>query len=166
VATSVIPLSYVNAPAWSLSGVSDQSLITGDTAEHFAPVWVAISRLLRCAPRGASVATSEIGYLGFLRQDLTLIDLRGITNSTIAKTAPESTKTEVGVLDENWFSTQSVVGREIVLTRPDLVVEVDNVQLGTVLGGRYRLVKILNSSTTIGVYARRGWTTSCSNQLS
>ena len=50
-------------------------------------------------PPGSLVADSEVGYTGFERLDLRILDPRGLTDATIAHHAPASTKSDVGVTE-------------------------------------------------------------------
>ena len=79
VAIALVPLVDGHHPIWSSRGrVSDSALI-GSGDYPWSPAWQAGVRLLGCAQSGDLVATTEIGYTGFARRDLRILDLRGLT---------------------------------------------------------------------------------------
>jgi hypothetical protein len=88
------------------------------------------------------VATSEVGYLGFARLDLRILDLRGLTSRAIAEAAPASDKYPYGVEDPDWYRPTSPVGRILLRDRPALIATFDSSPRPTVLGGAYRLTKV------------------------
>jgi hypothetical protein len=142
--TSIIPFTGANAPAWRIAGLSDQSLISTGLRTSFAEMAADLPATLRCLKSGELVATSEIGYLGFSRQDLRILDLRGLADSHIARDSPYSMKSAIGVDDHTWYLSSGPVGRELVRRRPNVIVEVDSPPRALVLGGQYHLVKVVN----------------------
>jgi hypothetical protein len=79
------------APVWQLSGVDDRSLLASG-AYQYSHLWATLPSYLRCLRAGQLVATSEVGYFGFVRQDLRILDTRGLTDRSIAKGSPDSVK--------------------------------------------------------------------------
>ena len=67
------------APVWHLSAVDDRDLIASGSYED-SHLWATLPTLLSCLRPGQSVATSEVGYFGFARQDLRFVDIRGLTD--------------------------------------------------------------------------------------
>ena len=61
VATSVVPLAYVNAPAWNVKGLTNAPLLSSYLGGTLSDLWVDLPSLLRCVPPGSLVATSEVG---------------------------------------------------------------------------------------------------------
>jgi hypothetical protein len=153
VATSVAPLTYVNAPAWSIRGISDESLLVSGQALTLSPLWIKITKELACVPSGELIATSENGYLGFVRQDLRLLDLRGLTSRAIARNSPSAIKQTWGVQDYDWFVPTSPVGRILIGQHPSVIVEFDGTPTQDVLGGRYRFLKFVKTDELrVGLY--------------
>jgi hypothetical protein len=100
--------------------------------------------MLRCVPSGSLVAYSEIGFVGYERPDLRILDTRGLTDETIAHDAPAAEKASPGVRDLDWSDPNSVVGDRILAAKPLVVLTFDHqpgrTLGGTVLGGSYVLV--------------------------
>jgi hypothetical protein len=143
VATSIVPFRSVNAPIDQLSGVSDAALIKSGFYGTFSVIWSALPRVFSCLPSGTLVAVSETGTLGFLRQDLQILDLRGLTNRAIATESPTSVKWPPGVVDSTWYLPTSAVGRVIVSSRPAVIADLDAPPRNSVFGGRYVLSQVL-----------------------
>jgi hypothetical protein len=106
------------------------------------------------------VATSEVGYLGFLRQDLRILDIRGLTDRSIAKEAPTSIKYRPGVVDLSLLKPTSVVGRVLLRARPALIATFDVPAQRTALGGVYKLVET-PKSLGISLYVPSSAPTAC-----
>jgi len=154
--TSLAPFSVARAPAWSLSGLDDRSLIASGAPSAFSVLSAGVPSTLKCLKPGQLVATSEIGYLGFARLDLRILDVRGLTNRAIAMSAPSSLKTTVGVDDTNWYEASSPVGKVLLAEKPAVIAELDSLPQSYVLGGRYRLVKeTVKRGVTLGFYVPR-----------
>jgi hypothetical protein len=136
---SIIPLTYVNAPIWLISGVSNKSLIASGQYRYLSAMWSSIPSTLSCLRPGQLVTSTEVGYLGFARQDLRLLDLRGLTSSAVARGAPASMKIVAGVQDRTWTKPTSPVGRVLLLQMPAVIIEFDTTPTTSVLGGLYRL---------------------------
>ena len=121
-----------------------------DTASLFAAshgagvptvVWMDGAAVLGCAQPNDVIAYSEVGYAGFVHQDLRFVDTRGLTDRAIARNASSSDKSNVGVTDFSWRSPRSPVGAEILKERADFILTFDqNVSIGKVLAGTYREV--------------------------
>jgi hypothetical protein len=84
------------------------------------------------------VATTEVGYLGFARQDLRILDLRGLTSRAIAQAAPPSAKRVGGIYEANWFLPTSSTGRVLLRDKPAIIATFDSPPRLSVLGGAYR----------------------------
>jgi hypothetical protein len=161
-ATSVVPLWYVNAPAGSIKGLNDRMLLAS-SPQPAAFIWPRLPSLVSCVGRGGLVAATEIGYLGFARQDLAILDLRGLTNRAIATAAPASIKEQRGVFDPAWYRPDSPVGREIVRERPSLILQYNAVAVPTALDGRYRLVRTIeHEGNQLEVYVPTASSGGCS----
>ena len=149
VVASFLPLISVRAPVWSLQSVTDAGLLSTAPSPSFIPrieIRENLPQELSCLHSGQLIATSEIGYLGFVRLDLPILDIRGLTDRTIANQAPSSTKFPWGVKESNLFSARSVVGRAILHDSPVVIATFDGVSRRgkppeLILNGRYHLVK-------------------------
>jgi hypothetical protein len=139
-ASSAIPLASLGSSTavWQLRGVDNRSLLL-DGGTKYSTLWAELPGSLRCVPGGALVATTEIGYLGYSRLDLSLLDLRGLTDTSIARTAMPDTKSKDGVADPNWYKPGSPVGRVLVRQRPLVIATFDQVVGNVILGGAYQL---------------------------
>jgi hypothetical protein len=90
--------------------------------------------------RSAGGATSEIGYAGWANLDRPLLDLAGLTNRTIATTAPAADKGNGGVFEPGGMTPTSTVGRVVLAEQPQVMVTIDPQPSPLLLDGRYRLV--------------------------
>jgi hypothetical protein len=142
-ATSIIPLISVHTPAWEISGVDDESLLASGQYPQLSALWVGLPSVLSCVAPGSTVATSEVGFLGFVRLDLRMLDLRGLTDSAIARSAPDSLKQPEGVDDPEWFKSTSPVGAVLLRAKPAVIVEFEPSPEALALGGTYRLARTL-----------------------
>ena len=151
------------APAWSLGGVSDRSLIASG---HYplSPIWTKAVGLARCLKAGQSVAYSEAGLLGYEYPDLRVIDTRGLTDTEIALRSPASEHRPWGVVDNQWFRPSSTVGTALIVSRPEMIISFDNsaavLPHTWILGGRYRRAAVFpepGSNAILLVYLRRGF---------
>jgi len=148
-----------NDPVWTLQGVSDQALVSHSGDQPYSSVWAEEPRLFACARAGQLVATTEAGYGPFVDERLPVLDLRGLTNREIAETAPSSLKSNVGVIDTDWYSPTSPVGEVVLQERPVLIVTVNGPPVRRALDGEYRLIET-QDALGLRVYARVG--TACS----
>ena len=148
---SSISLHPLPAPAWHVSGADDRSLIASGGAESHT--WSALSGYLHCVRSGQLVASSEVGYLGFSRQDLRILDLRGLTDRSIAKGSPASVKFPWGVDDPSMLQPMSPVGRVLVRARPVVIATYDPLRQTSAFGGAYKRVKVPGSWRT-SIYVR------------
>ena len=152
VTASFLPLASVHAPVWRIDGLDDGSLVASGQYDGLSQVWPAIRDELSCLPAGQLVATSEVGYLGFSRLDLRILDLRGLTGREFARRAPAAEKWPWGVHDLFWIYPWSPVGRAIVRKDPAVIATLDGFPKFDpqyeILDGRYHLVK----ATYIGAY--------------
>jgi hypothetical protein len=165
VSASFLPIASVHAPTWKIKGIDDLSLLSSGQYPY-SPMWSTLPSDLSCLHAGQLVATSEVGYLGFARLDLRMLDLRGLTNSAIATQSPASDKYPWGVQDANWYIPTSPVGRVILRQNPAIIASIDPAP-PQVLGGRYRLVKVSSFpynyyfSIRLSFYARSGSIGNC-----
>jgi len=158
---SSISLDPLPAPVWHLRGSDDQSLLAvgGYPTSH---LWVTLPSYLQCLHAGQLVATSEVGYLGFARQDLRVLDIRGLTDRTIAKGAPASLKFPWGVDDPSLLQSTSPVGRILLHAKPAVIATFDAEQ-GSALNGQYTFVKVPPSLGT-SIYVRSSSNVTCPKQ--
>jgi hypothetical protein len=153
IVASAFPIVNYHSPVWQLSGVDNRSLLSRDNYS-VTQFWTQMPHYLDCLRPGQLVATSEVGYLGFARQDLRLLDLRGLTSSAIARASPSSMKWPVGVWDQQLFEVTSPVGKILIRQRPALIVTFDEAPERTILSGEYRLERIIRfSDLSVGFYA-------------
>ncbi len=147
--TSIHPFP---APVWQLSGIDDRAVIaSGGYLESYA--WATLPSYLQCLGAGQLVASSEVGYLGFSRQDLRILDIRGLTDRSIAKESPSSVKFEVGVDDPSLMQSTSAVGRVLIQAKPAVIATFDEIRQKTAFGGAYKLVKVPGLSH-MSIYVR------------
>ncbi len=171
IAASVFPLSFIHDPAWALTGIDNRSIVAAGDYQPITEVWLALPRIAACVPPGATVATTEVGYFGFVRQNLRLVDMRGLTNRPIAKGAPPAVKSTVGVQTPDWTSPTSVVGKTILQSKATLIIEFDSHPTGFILGGAYRNLAtrdlpyaktgLAERAIPVSVYVRSGRHSSC-----
>jgi hypothetical protein len=138
-ALSVLPVIGVNDPIWSTGGLSNYKLLGSPPYGNAAVVQQVIPAYLTCLKGGETVATSEVGYLGYERQDLRIIDLRGLNNVTIARDAPEYDRHLGGVLDPNWYRDTDAIGRYLMKEKPVAIFTFDSPKQPLILGGQYKL---------------------------
>ncbi len=163
VVASAFPLWLVHAPVWRIRAVDDKSLLSSGDYAPYTQIWTALPQDVRCLHRGQLVATTEVGYLGFARQDLRILDLRGLTNRIIAQTAPASAKRVGGIFEANWFQPTSSTGRVILRDKPALIATFDSSPRSSVLAGAYRLTKVSDIGTTrLSFYVPTGRASHCS----
>jgi hypothetical protein len=129
-------------PVWNLHGADDRSLIALGGYGKYSQIWATAASHLECVPAGQLVAASEVGYLGFARQDLRILDIRGLTDRSIAKGAPASDKYTYGVLEPSFSQPTSPVGRVLLREKPAVIVTFDANRRNTLLGGAYTLVHV------------------------
>ena len=98
VAASFLPFTGLMAPIWQLSGVDDHSLIVDGHSGVDSTLWAAFPGPARVRPHQL-VATSEVGYLGFARQDLRVMDLAGLADRAIGQHPPSVVKDSQDVFD-------------------------------------------------------------------
>jgi hypothetical protein len=142
VSTSVIPLAYLHAPLWRFRGIDDHSLIQTGQYGPYSTVWADLPEWLQCVPSDSLVATSEVGYLGFARQNLRLIDLRGLTDRSIAVNAPTLIREPTGISDYTWYESTSFIGGILLNRHPGVIVEFDGHPPSRVLDGQYLLAEV------------------------
>jgi hypothetical protein len=144
-AVVIVITPYVRGavPLWNSHGsVNDTDLIANGGYAEYSAFWEALPSLVSCVASGATVATTEVGNLGFARRDLRLLDLRGLTDAVIARESPDSAKGPTGVEVPNWADPKSVPGRRLLAVQPDeivLLVKTGRYPEGA-LGGTYRRV--------------------------
>lgn len=158
---SLSPILSIHAPVWTIDGLDDGSLISSG---HYieSPVWAALPSELDCLGPGQLVASTEVGFLGFARLDLRVLDLRGLTDKAIAKRAPAGMKFPEGVIDANWFVSTSPVGRVISRDNPAVIATFDPGPVDVNLVRHYHLVRVIGDGPfSFYIYAGSTGTKSC-----
>lgn len=135
----VLPYAVYHSPIWATGGRVDDVALIEHGPYGFSPVWPAAVGLLDCAAPGDLVAYSQVGLSGFSRQDLRLLDQAGLVSSEIARSAPTSDKSSIGVSEADWQDPQSNTGRILLRERPKLIVTAIGQPEPSVLGGAYVL---------------------------
>ncbi len=155
-ATMCLPVTTSWSPVWKSDGISDTALIDAGNGEPFSDLWVRSRGLVSCVPDGGTVAFTEAGYFAWSLPEVTVVDMRGLTNEQIAKHADPAARTRNGVTDPNWWRPDATVGQELLEREPDLILQYDSVPETDVLGGRYRLIERITfgEGRLMGVYAR------------
>jgi arabinofuranosyltransferase len=129
VGASFLPFTGLVAPIWQMTGIDDQSVLADGHFPLGSSLWSGLPSALHCVRSGQLIATSEAGYLGFARQDIRIVDLRGLTDQNIAHAhtslAGLEFKNSGGVTDLLWPSVNSVAGREILRQHPSVIVTFD-----------------------------------------
>ena len=117
-----------------------------------------------CVPAAYLVAASEVGRLGFERQDLGIIDVRGPTDSEVAHNVADSSKSQVGA-SEKWWDAGTFTGRYLERRDPVAILAVGDTTQPTILGGRYQLVRSerfgAGQPIQVSLYVRSGASVSC-----
>jgi hypothetical protein len=153
-----LPLYKLHLPVWRATGASDAALELKGGESSYA-LWADLPKLLSCAPRGATLATNEIGHLGYARQDLDIIDVAGLTDRVIAHDTPTRFKTNAGVDELHWAtSASSAIRKRIVRSMPDVIAFVDQGATTTrsLLKGRYeRVARYRYPPSVLTIFARR-----------
>jgi hypothetical protein len=169
IAASILPGAGQLAPVWKLPGADDRSILADGHFPLVSPTWASLPTALHCVGPGELIATTEAGYLGFARQNVRILDMRGLTNRDIAHSSARlAFKDSQGVTDLYWPASGSAVGREILKERPKIIVTFDwpygpRPTIGQpVLGGTYRLLDDLPvGGSTIGVFGPRSVDPAC-----
>jgi len=144
-AASFLPVAANLHPVTKIHGVNDAQLLEVGGHRFFSHWWVELERATRCLPPHRVVATSEVGYLGFERLDLTIVDVRGLNDMAIAKSALSRYKSFFGVADPFWSFPRDAVGRVLITRHPDLIIEIDGWPFTHALGGTYRRIRSVGS---------------------
>jgi hypothetical protein len=141
----VSPFIAGAVPAWSSNGrIGDASLVESGGYAEYSAFWAQLPSLVSCVKPGGSVATTEVGNLGFARRDLHVLDLRGLTDEIIATQSPASSKHTWGVALDDWDVATSVVGHRILQVHPDeIVLLAPPRRPAQALGGAYRRVRVV-----------------------
>jgi hypothetical protein len=149
VGASFLPFTGLVAPVWQMTGIDDQSVLVDGHFPLGSLLWSGLPSALPCLRSGQLIATTEAGYLGFARQDIRILDMRGLTDQNIAHSHASSVlafKSSQGVTDLSWRVPNSIVGREILRQHPSVIVTFDwpygpPPTVGQpVLDGRYHLL--------------------------
>lgn len=141
----ILPFVEGHDPVWTSHGhIDDASLVAAGGYRGLSDAWTDGAAMLRCVPPGSLVADSEIGFIGFERPALRILDTRGLTDLTIAHDGPVAEKSWAGVIELDWSNPNSVVGARILMAKPLAVLTFDyppgTTPWRTVLGGAYVLV--------------------------
>jgi hypothetical protein len=107
-------------------------------------------------PAGSRIATTEVGYLGFERLDLNILDMRGLNDMAIARSVAGVWRTYVGDMDPYWVAPTDPVGRVLERFAPDVIITNDGLMTKYALGGTYRLLRTFGPSSILpfGIYIR------------
>lgn len=124
-------------PIWRADGLGDYDLLASGGIARLSKPWADGATFLACARPGDLVAYTEIGYSGFSRLDVTLMDPRGLTDREVAHHAPDDVRKITGVSDDNWRDPNSYMGAELLRRDPRLIISFDGVQGDTALDGKY-----------------------------
>lgn len=123
-------------PVWAgTRRFDDESLLV----DSHIPRWGRLPELLRCAPEGSTVALEEIGYSGWERDDLRVLDLHGLTDERLASGARDDQRSINGV-DPRRVDPTSIAVREVLRRRPTVVVLFGELERGEPLARYYRAV--------------------------
>jgi hypothetical protein len=144
-AASFLPVTANSHPINKIHGLSDAQLLEVGGHRFFSHWWVQLERAVSCLPPHYVVATSEVGYLGFERLDLNIVDVRGLNDMAIATSASPRYKSYFGVEDPFWSSRHDAVGKVILARHPDLIIEIDGWPYKIALGGTYRRIRSVGS---------------------
>jgi hypothetical protein len=158
------PFQHDSDPVWRIRGADDRALLAAGGYGAYTDVWVRLPTLVSCVPRGGTVASTEVGYLGWSRLDLSVLDLRGLTDRAIAHGAPAASKHPYGVDAHGWGRPDSVVGARVRAVEPSLVVLLarDGGAGPTAQGGDYVLRRrVAVAGETMLVYVRRDAPVTC-----
>lgn len=102
--------------------------------------WVVTADSLhRNFPPRATLAYSEMGFAGLVNPDMTLIDVRGLTDREIAR-LPRSYKGTWGVDDETWFLPEDPMYGILTRRHPDAIIAFSHRQAPPFVLGRYQLL--------------------------
>jgi len=162
-AATVIPIIALRDPVWDSHGHFDTaSLFAASDGGGFPiSVWLAGDRALSCARPGEVVTYSEVGYAGFTHLDVQFLDIRGLTDRTIARHTPPANRKYYGVvLDPSWQTSASRIGAEILRQHATSVLTFDLFRhRATVLGGAFTYVgSRVVAGQTLYLYIRAGTT--------
>ncbi len=162
-AASVLPFIPTHAPAWKIQGLSDRALLDSGGYEGFSQFWSGFPAELDCLKPGQLIATTEVGFIGFSHQDVRILDIRGLTDPSIARHAPTPVRFPWGVDDPQWFDASSVVGQVILKQSPVLIADFDtHPPKNDVLGGHYRLFRLAKfGSLTVALYSHAASRSAC-----
>ena len=139
-AAYALPVTAWFSPYRPGQSLQDTDLLAEGNNGHFGPAWAVSPDLAACAPPGEAVAFSEGGYFSWAQPDHPVVDVRGLTDATIARTAPTALKSWVGVTDREWFRPTSTVGAVLLAERPAVLLSFDTYPVAGPLDGTYRFV--------------------------
>lgn len=145
VIVAVLPVPLAWSPIWRAESFDDRDLIAAGNLPRLSSVWATAPGLLSCLGPGDSVAFSEAGYLAWARPDVEVLDVRGLTNATIAKNAPMEVKRREGVVEGRPFDPSTVVGHVLQQQRPELILSISTQPQPTAFG-EYQLLSIVADS--------------------
>jgi len=156
IATSLVPAVVTRDPVWKIHGLGNAQLLAAG-GYRYSSLWVELPIKLDCLDAGATVASTEVGFLGFQRPDLRILDMRGLTDATIARTAPQRDKYNVGVVDKRWWQGDDPVGRALLAVHPNVIASIEPAPQHMVLFRQYRLLrKERIGNAEVAFYGRKG----------
>jgi hypothetical protein len=138
VVAGAYPLAQEGQPIWKASGrFNNYDLVRTGWVKDFSTLWADLPQVVRCARPGELVALSEVGYVGYARRDVRILDTRGLTSAAVAKGATPDQRGTTGIVDPNWWSLDSAAGREIAKRDPVLVATLETTNTPDSPYGRY-----------------------------
>ncbi|MBW0088904.1 hypothetical protein I4I73_07640 [Pseudonocardia sp. KRD-184] len=153
------PVTSAWSPVWRAGGVDDRTLIENGNSDFdgaFSRLWATAPDQVACLGPGQSAAFSEMGHFGFALPHLQIVDVRGLTDAELARTADAEVRNFYGIVDERWFEPASSVGRVLLERRPEMILSIDSDPQVAPLGGAYRLVRSIEWgwNNPLSVYER------------
>jgi len=140
VLSSILPYTVQRHPVTSITGLTNAPLLA-QGGGLYESVWLELPQLTSCLAPGARVATTEVGYFGFMRPDLNILDMRGLNDMAIARTVPGYDHTYVGDIDGNWSLPNDPVGHVLTGFHPAVIITNDGYRPALALNGTYRAVR-------------------------
>lgn len=111
---------YVRHPSWGSVGYTTVGHRLLENAGWGKICYAIGSYIHEHTPPGASVATSEVGYVAYANLDHPIIDMRGLTDRTIAHLPLKRDNT--GVAAENWYVPGNPIYAYFKRRHPDYII--------------------------------------------
>lgn len=137
----------VPGTSWARAHYSTQSRDLLRASGPLGRKWVVTADSLhRNFAPNATLAYSEMGFAGLINPDMTLIDVRGLTDKDIAR-LPRSYKGTWGVDDETWFVPGDPLYAILMRRRPDAIIAFSHQVAPPFVLGRYVLAAQIRDTT-------------------